>query len=149
MTIPSNISAAMASLQAQVAAAGELSQASWPTIRALQLNAQALLQAVEAAQYSLAGNLDTWAAPTDPEPIISGVIGLYNNALDEASIALMRAVIGRVADNLDQLGPAPPPVQYVASGPPPIIQGPVPMAWYIGARFSGSGSFQANVTGGH
>lgn len=110
MTLPATVTTELASLEAQVKAASPLDQASWQTVRAMQLNADQLLSDVEAAQYSLIGQLDTWVASTQPEPIIVGVVQVYNSAVDEASITQLRGIIGRVASNLNQLGVA--PVQF-------------------------------------
>ena len=103
MTIPSSITTALTSLEAQVLAATPLNKASSPTILALQLNSQALTDQIETAQYTLAGQIDTWVAPADPEGMISGALQIYNSAVDEASISELRGVLGRVTANLDQL----------------------------------------------
>ena len=108
MTLPVAITTELNSLEAQVTAAQPLNKASWQTIRALQLNGDKLVQDVELAQYSLVGQLDTWIAPTQPEPIIVGVVKVCNSAIDEASITQLRGITGRVAANLNQLGIAPP-----------------------------------------
>ena len=103
MTIPTSITTALTSLQTQVAAAAPLNAASRPTITALQLNAEALLKQVDAAQYSLAGALDTWTPSIDPADITTGVVGLLNSAVDERDIVQMRGIIGRAVSNLNQL----------------------------------------------
>ena len=108
--IPQTITDELTSLQAQVAAASPLSTANRATVTALQLNAGSLVTDVEAAQHSLAGALDTYTAEVDPVDIIQGVLGVYQNALDEANITYMRGLTGRVASNLDQLGPIPRPL---------------------------------------
>lgn len=103
MTIPANIVTELQFLQSQVAKASPLSTASRATITALQLNAAKLVKDAEAAQYSLAGVLDTWIPPTDPVAIINGILGIDQNAQDEADITALRGLVGRAADNLDQL----------------------------------------------
>lgn len=108
--IPANITTELGSLQAQVAAATPLEQASAPTIKALQLNAEQLANDCEQAEYSLAGALDAFTAPTDPEDIIQAVLGAFGNAMDEANITQMRGLVGRAVSNLNQLGPVPRPL---------------------------------------
>jgi hypothetical protein len=102
---PTFITTEWASLQAQCAAAAPLSAAPRATIIALQLNAGKLVADCETAQYSLAGVLDSygWTPGDDPAVITRDVLGLYQNSIDEANMALMRALAGRVASNLNQL----------------------------------------------
>ena len=103
MSIPANITAELASLQAQVTAASPLRSASFATVKALQLNAANLVADVQAALIAPDNTLDTYVATADPVAIISGVLGLLDAALDQSNLALMRGVTGRVASNLDQL----------------------------------------------
>jgi hypothetical protein len=128
--IPQAITDALASLETQAAAASPLQKASRATITALQLNAANLVTAVEAAQHSLAGELDTYAAKIDPVDIIQGVLSVFGSALDESNIAYLRGLTGRVASNLDQYGPRPPPsiLQLPPGTPlPPVITSPWPV----------------------
>jgi len=104
MTVPAIITTALASLEAQVKAATPLDAASPPTILALQLNAQALTRQLEGAQYTAAGQLDTWTdTSAAPEMMIQGAINAFNSANDEAAITELRGIVGRVTSNLDQL----------------------------------------------
>jgi len=105
MAIPQAIQTDIAFLQNQVAANQPLAEAPHPNIVAMQLNATALVNEVEMAQYSLAGALDTytWTPGDDPAVITAAVMGLRQSGIDEANIALIRAVVGRVKSNLDQL----------------------------------------------
>lgn len=103
MSIPQNIVDELSFLQTQIAQAGPLSQATRQVIVAAQLNAAQLVTDTEAAQYSLAGVLDTWTPPSDPVAIINGILGVDQNADDERDIVAMRGLVGRAASNLDQL----------------------------------------------
>jgi len=119
--IPATVTTALSSLQAQVATAEPLEQASAPTIAALQLNAAALVVLIDIAVANAADDLDTWDAPSAPEGMISGINELVGAGSDQTTLALMRGVCGRAAANLDQLGPMPavPPAQVFAPLPPP------------------------------
>jgi hypothetical protein len=112
--IPANVTTALNSLQTQVAAASPLEKASTPTITALQLNADALVTLIDNALTAAADGLDSWIAPSEVLNIISGVLTSQTAAIDQSNLALMRGVCGRVAANLDQLGPTPalPPGQF-------------------------------------
>jgi|SRR6516165_10242197 hypothetical protein len=103
MSIPANITAELANLQAQVTAAGPLAAASAPTLTAMQLNAAALVSDINAALAGAAGALDTWMAPTDPAAIVTGILALETNADDQASLANMAGYAGRALKNLDQV----------------------------------------------
>jgi hypothetical protein len=102
MSIAANITAELASLQAQVAAATPLAQASHASKTALQLNAGKLVADVQAALVA-PSLLDTWSPPGDPISIIAGVNVVVTASLDQSDLALMRGVVGRAASNLDQL----------------------------------------------
>lgn len=103
MSIPSNVTAELANLQAQVAANTPLANAPRATITAMQLNAAQLVSDIDAAIISSAGALDTWTAPVDPVAIACGIQGLLENAQDESNLALMGGVVGRATSNLYQL----------------------------------------------
>lgn len=103
MTIPANIKTELTALQAQLAAAEPLQNASGPTIVALQLNAYQLLNDVDAALTEAEGNLDNWSVPTDPQAIVSGFLGIVGNATDQNTLCNMAGYIGRSNKNLDQL----------------------------------------------
>ncbi len=116
--IPASITVALDSLQTQVTAALPLEAASRPAIQALQLNAQTLVAAIDAAlanaatlstsgTIGLIATLDNWTGPIDPEGMISGVNAMLVSATDQWALAVMRGLVGRVASNLDQLGPIP------------------------------------------
>src|SRR5258708_37630279 len=116
--IPASITVALDSLQTQVNAAVPLEAASRPTIQALQLNVQTLVAAIDTALASavtlsnsgtigLVATLDNWTGPTDPEGMITGVNAMLVSAKDQWALAIMRGIVGRVASNLDQLGPIP------------------------------------------
>src|SRR4051812_14052839 len=99
--IPSNITTELESLQAQVNAALPLNQASFPTIKALQLNAGNLIIDIQAALVA-PSILDTWIAPLDAASIISGFNIVVTAAEDLNQLSLLRGVTGRVAANLNQ-----------------------------------------------
>lgn len=114
MAIPANILAEIANLKAQTQANVPLQNAPRPNVIAMQLNAAQLVVDADAAQFPLAGVLDTWTAfspvsiiypngTIDPQQIVNGVLQLLGNAQDENAIVLIRGLVGRVADNLDQL----------------------------------------------
>jgi hypothetical protein len=103
MAIPSNVTAELSNLQAQVTANTPLANAPRATITAMQLNADKLVSDINTALVSCAGTLDTWTSPTDPVAISNGILGLLSNAKDENNLALMGGVVGRAAANLDQL----------------------------------------------
>jgi hypothetical protein len=116
--IPAAVTVAVTALQTQVAAALPLESASRPTIQALQLNAAALVDQIDAAlaaavalsasgSIGITAEIDTWVSPTDPEGIITGVTSMLVSTQTQWQLAVMRGIIGRVASNLDQLGPVP------------------------------------------
>jgi hypothetical protein len=102
MTIPSNITTELANLQAQVVAATPLNNASFATIKAMQLNAGNLVSDIQKALITTS-TLDTWVAPVDPTSMISGFQGVVIAGQDQNKLSLLRGVAGRVASNLDQL----------------------------------------------
>ena len=102
MTISASITTALTSLQAQVAAAQPLANASQATRTALKLNAGALVADIQAALVA-PSLLDTWTPSTDPSVIVAGVNSVVTAAQDENTLSLMRGVVGRAASNLDQL----------------------------------------------
>lgn len=102
MSIPSNITTELAALQAQVAAASPLNSASFPTIRALQLNAGNLVADIQAA-LTASNTLDTWIAPSDPISMVAGFNAVVTAGEDQSNLSLMRGVVGRAATNLDRI----------------------------------------------
>jgi hypothetical protein len=102
MTISASITTALTSLQAQVAAAQPLANASQATRTALKLNAGALVADIQTALVA-SSLLDTWTPSTDPAVIVAGVNSVVAAAQDENTLSLMRGVVGRAASNLDQL----------------------------------------------
>ena len=102
MTISASITTALTSLQAQVAAAQPLANASQATRTALKLNAGALVASIQASLVA-PSLLDTWTPTTDPAVIVAGVNSVVTAARDENTLSLMRGVVGRAASNLDQL----------------------------------------------
>lgn len=98
----SSITTELESLQAQVKAALPLNQASFPTIKALQLNARNLVTDIQAALVA-PSTLDTWVAPVDVGSIIPGVNAAVTAGEDQNQLSLLRGVTGRVSANLDQL----------------------------------------------
>jgi hypothetical protein len=114
MTIPSNITTELASLQAQVAAATPLNNAPFSTIKALQLNAGNLVNDIQAAltTTTLIPNivfttdgllLDTWLPPPDPISIVTGFNTVVVAGENQTDLSLKRGVVGRAASNLDQI----------------------------------------------
>lgn len=102
MSIPSNIVTEWDSLQAQVAAAQPLANASFPTIRALQLNAGNLVNDVQTALIAPT-LLDTWTPGVDAPSIVSGFEAVVTASQDQGNLALRRGLAGRAASNLNQL----------------------------------------------
>ena len=102
MTISTTITTALSSLQAQVAAAAPLANASIPTITALQLNAAQLVSDIQTA-LTATSTLDTWVAPADPISMVNGFDQVVVAGVDQSNLSLMRGVVGRAASNLDQL----------------------------------------------
>jgi len=105
MAIPQNIINEFAFIQGQIDQSVPLSTAPQPTIVALQLNAALLVNDCQNAQLTLAVALDTWTPPpsNDPAIITTGVLGLAQNAGDEANVVLLRGLAGRMVSNLNQL----------------------------------------------
>jgi hypothetical protein len=103
--IPRKIVNEFVNIQAQINAAIPLSTASHPTVIALQLNIDQLVNDCEQAQGTLVGTLDTyiWTPGNDPAAITSAIQGLSANANDEADIVWLRGLAGRMASNLHQL----------------------------------------------
>lgn len=102
MSIPSSITTAWQSLADQVTAAQPALSASRATRTALKLNAANLVDSIQSA-LTTTSILDTWAAPVDPQSIISGINTVVTAAQDQATLSLMRGIAGRAASNLDQL----------------------------------------------
>ena len=103
MTISTTITTALSSLQAQVAAAAPLANASIPTITALQLNAAQLVSDIQTA-LTATSTLDTWVAPADPISMVNGFDQVVVAGVEiRSNLSLMRGVVGRAASNLDQL----------------------------------------------
>lgn len=102
MSIPGNITAELANLQSQVAAATPLANAPFSTIKALQLNAGNLVNDIQTA-LTVPNKLDTWVPPVDPISMVNGFDAVVTAAQDQSNLSLMRGVVGRAASNLDQL----------------------------------------------
>jgi hypothetical protein len=98
-----NIATELTDLQAQVAANTPLLSASQATRIAIKLNAAQLVSDVQAALVAPNNLLDTWAAPSDPGAIASGILTVLQASQDQSNLALMRGLVGRVASNVDQL----------------------------------------------
>jgi hypothetical protein len=153
MSIPSNVTNALTSLQLQVAKALPLESASRPTIQALQLNAGALVAAIDTALANAATmsglvptgatapTIDTWIAPTAPEDIIADLQAMLVSATDQWNLAVMRGLVGRVASNLDQLGPVPAvqPTRIVVPAPPSPALPPAESGQSFFAKFAKTG----------
>jgi hypothetical protein len=105
MSIPQKVLTELSELQAQVAAAYPIQSAPQQTVIAIQLNAQQLVADIETALIGAAGALDTWTAPADPVAIASGLLGLLENAKDQANLAQWAGYVGRATKNVDQLVP--------------------------------------------
>lgn len=102
MTIPANITTEWNAVQAQVIAASPLANASYATIKAIQLNAGNLVADIQSALVSTS-TLDSWSAPSDPSSIITGFEAVVEAADDQSDLSLLRGIAGRAASNLDQL----------------------------------------------
>lgn len=112
--IPTSITDALTSLQAQVVASSPLVNAPFSQIIAMQLNASALVAMIQTAltTTTLIPNivlttdsvlLDTWAAPVDPITIVNGVNNVITSAQNQNQLSLMRGIVGRATSNLDQI----------------------------------------------
>lgn len=100
--IPPAITTALVSLEAQVDAAQPLENADQATIIALQLNAAALVKAIQDTLTVPSSVLDTWVPPSDPVSIVIGVLNDLEAAQDQTTLSLMRGVVGRATSNLEQ-----------------------------------------------
>jgi hypothetical protein len=100
--ISQDIQDELVELQAQVAAATPLENATTAEVKAIQLNAQNLTDDIQTALVAT-GTLDSWSAPSDAPTIIVGFNDIVTQATDEALLSLLRGVIGRVTSNVDQL----------------------------------------------
>jgi hypothetical protein len=103
MSIPDNIVDEATALQAQVAAATPLENATFATLTAIRLNANQLATDIGNALTAAAGALDTWMAPTDPVAIANGVLALATAAADQNSLANMQGYVGRSVLNLNNV----------------------------------------------
>jgi hypothetical protein len=114
MTIPTNITVELASLEAQVTDAQPLANAGQATITALQLNAGNLVADIQTALTTTtlipnivlttdSGWLDNWVPPIDALSMVGGVLNVLVSAQNQSQLSLMRGVVGRAASNLDQL----------------------------------------------
>lgn len=102
MSIPANITAELADLQGQVAAAVPLANAPLATKRAIQLNAANLLADIQSTLVAR-NTLDTWQAPGDAPSMVVEFDAVVTAGDDQSTLALMRGVVGRATSNLDQL----------------------------------------------
>jgi hypothetical protein len=102
MSIPANIAGEWTALQAQVTAATPVANASFATVKAMQLNADNLVADLQGALVT-SSILDTWSAPSDPASIVSGFQTVLTAADDQNTLSLMRGIAGRIASNLDQV----------------------------------------------
>lgn len=102
MTIPSNITAELQNLQAQVSAATPLQNAPIAQIKAMQLNAAQLVSDIQSA-LTTDTLLDTWVTPLDPLAIANGFNSVVVDGQDQNTLSLVRGVVGRATSNLDQL----------------------------------------------
>lgn len=103
MSIPSAIFDEIDSLQAQITAASPLDAAPRANVQAIKLNAAQLVADVQSALVAPGNVLDTWSAPIDPADITYGVLNLVQAGNDQANLALMRGLVGRVASNVNQV----------------------------------------------
>lgn len=103
MTLPANITAEIASLQAQVKAAGALNAAPRATVQAIKLNAAQLVADTQAALVAPHNMLDTWVPPVDPAAIVTGILSVAQASEDQSDLAVTRGIVGRVASNVDQV----------------------------------------------
>ena len=102
MSISVDIVTELTVLEAQVAAAVPLSAQPFSAITAMQLNAQNLVNDIQAA-IDAPNLLDTWTAPIDGASIVSGFLDVVTVSIDQQNLAMMRGVVGRASKNLDQL----------------------------------------------
>jgi hypothetical protein len=102
MTVPANISSEVTALRSQIAAAAPLTNASYATITALQLNAEQLVNDSSAALLA-PSILDNYVVSPDPAAMIPEVLQIYQTSLDMNNINVINYKVGRVSINLDQL----------------------------------------------
>jgi hypothetical protein len=103
MAIGAALQSEIAALNAAFSAASPIPQAPRASITALQINAATFVSQVDSALAGAAGALDTFAAPTAPEAMAAGVVGLLTASQNQTDLANLRGLAGRVASNLDQL----------------------------------------------
>lgn len=100
--LPSNITAEITSLIANLAAAAPLSSATKSELQALQDQAAQLLSDIENAMSAAAGNLDA-ADPTGfPGNMVADFLALQQSSASQASLAYAYGLVGRAAFNLAQ-----------------------------------------------
>lgn len=100
MSVATNITSELTALQAQLAAARPLQNASAATLKALQLNAGNLVSDIQNA-LTAPSTLDTWSVPADAASIVIGFNSVVVAAADQASLSLMRGLTGRALANLE------------------------------------------------
>lgn len=113
MTIPANITAELASLEAQVKAASPLINTPHSNLVAIQLNAVNLLSDIQTALTTTTLSniipstdstlLDGWVPPADAATIISGVLNILTASQNQENLSLLRGVVGRASSNLAQV----------------------------------------------
>ena len=102
MAIPASIQAQIAALSTAFNAATPLAGAPRASVKALQVNAGALVAAVDSALLSAAGALDTFAPASDVSATVDELAALLVAAQNQSDLAALRGVVGRIASNLDQ-----------------------------------------------
>ncbi len=113
MTIPTNITTALTSLQAQVLAGQPLINTPHSNLVAIQLNAAALTANIQTALTTTTLTslilttdstlLDNWIPPADAVTIVKGVLSVLVAAQNQNKLSLLRGVVGRATSNLIQV----------------------------------------------
>ena len=102
--IPSSITTGVSSLNAALAAMGSYLSASVTIRRALLQQAATLATAIDTAEKTAAGALDTFQGSIMPGDTVNGLLGLLTSAQDEQTLSDLRGVIGRMVLNIEITG---------------------------------------------
>jgi len=102
--IPSSVTTGVSSLNAALVAMGSYLSASVTIRRALLQQAASLASAIDAAEKTSAGALDTFQGSKMPGDTVNGLLALLTSAQDEQTLSDLRGVIGRMVLNIEITG---------------------------------------------